>query len=138
MSNLCDTTVFVAYLRGDAQISEYINKEQCSCSAVTAAELLQGVENKHDQRTVKKLLSRVIILPLTPAISDLILTLIGTFHLSHGLAIPDALIAATAIVHNLTLITHNAKHFSFIPKLSVRAWKDVVGDNIIVVLKNAI
>lgn len=124
MSNLCDTTVFIAYLRGDAQISEYINKEQRSCSAVTAAELLQGVENKNDQRTVKKLLSRVIVLPLIPAISDHMLTLIGTFHLSHGLAIPDALIAATAIEHNLTLITHNTKHFSFIPKLVVRGWKE--------------
>lgn len=128
MSNLCDTSVFVAYLRGNAQISEYINEEQPLCSAVTAAELLQGVENKHDQRTVKKLLSRVIVLPLTSAISDNMLTLIGEFHLSHGLAIPDALIAATAMEHGLTLITHNTKHFSFIPKLAVRAWKDVAGE----------
>lgn len=128
MSNLCDTTVFVAYLRGDVRISEYVNKEQRTCSAVTAAELLQGVENKRDQHTVEKLLSRVTILPLAPAISDHMLTLIGTFHLSHRLAIPDALIAATAIEHNLTLVTHNTKRFSFIPKLSVRAWKDVVGE----------
>lgn len=125
MSNLSDTTVFIAYLRGDAQISEYVNKEQRSCSAVTAAELMQGVENKHDQRTVKKLLSRLIVMPLTPAISDQMLTLIGTFHLSHGLAIPDALIAATAMAHNLTLVTHNIKHFSFIPGLTVRAWAEL-------------
>lgn len=124
MSNLCDTTVFIAYLRGDAQISEYINREQRSCSVVTAAELIQGVENKLDQHTVEKLLARVIIFPLIPAISNQMLTLIGAFHLSHGLAIPDALIAATAIVHNLALITHNTKHFSFIPKLAVRAWKE--------------
>jgi predicted nucleic acid-binding protein len=38
---------------------------------------------------------------------------------SHHLAIPDALIAATALIHNLELETDNERHFKMIPDLSV-------------------
>ncbi len=31
----------------------------------------------------------------------------------------DLLIAATAMVHNLTVVTHNQKHFVTVPGLSV-------------------
>jgi len=33
---------------------------------------------------------------------------------SHGLQIPDALIAATAICHDMELLTYNVKDFKFI------------------------
>jgi len=36
---------------------------------------------------------------------------------SHGLAVPDALIAATAIVNNVKLYTLNVKDFKFIDEL---------------------
>jgi predicted nucleic acid-binding protein len=38
---------------------------------------------------------------------------------SHGLTIPDALIAATAITQELELATDNDRHFKMIPELSV-------------------
>ena len=34
----------------------------------------------------------------------------------------DLLIAATAMVHNLTVVTHNQKHFVTVPGLSVLDW----------------
>jgi len=39
---------------------------------------------------------------------------------SHGLLIPDALIAATAIVHGMELATDNLKDFEMLPGLRVR------------------
>ena len=42
-----------------------------------------------------------------------------TFYLSHGLGIPDALVAATAIHHQLVLYTRNVRHFQMIPDLKV-------------------
>ncbi|MBK7896587.1 MAG: PIN domain-containing protein [Anaerolineaceae bacterium] len=42
-----------------------------------------------------------------------------TYSLSHKLSIPDALIAATALVHNLELFTLNIKDFRFIPGLTL-------------------
>ncbi len=40
-----------------------------------------------------------------------------TYALSHKLTIPDALIASTAIIHQIQLYTLNKKDFTFIPDL---------------------
>lgn len=128
MPDLYDTSVIVEHIRGNAVVSKYLHHQEIRCSVITAAELVQGVEHKQDQRVVEKILARIFVLPLTPAIGERMLALIGAYHLSHRLAIPDALIAATAIEHDLMLVTHNTKHFSFIPKLSVRSLKDVLGE----------
>jgi predicted nucleic acid-binding protein len=45
--------------------------------------------------------------------------LIKTYRLSHGLAIPDALIAATAIITELELFTYNQRDFRFISGLKL-------------------
>ena len=124
MSNLYDTSVFVEYFRGKKVVADYLQKAKLACSIVTAAELVQGARDKKAQLVIEKFLRRVTVFSLTPTISEHMLGLIGRFHLSHGLAIPDALIAATAIEHNLTLVTHNVKHFSFISGLSVHAWSE--------------
>jgi predicted nucleic acid-binding protein len=42
-----------------------------------------------------------------------------TYSLSHKLSIPDALIAATALVHDSELFTLNVKDFRFIPSLTL-------------------
>ena len=34
----------------------------------------------------------------------------------------DLLIAATALVHGLTLVTHNTRHFQNVPNLEVEEW----------------
>jgi hypothetical protein len=41
------------------------------------------------------------------------------YRLSHGLLLPDALIAATAIEYDVTLYTKNVRHFQMIPGLAV-------------------
>jgi predicted nucleic acid-binding protein len=44
--------------------------------------------------------------------------------LSRGLVVgvPDCMIGATALVHDLTLVTRNLKHFSNIPGLRLQDW----------------
>lgn len=34
----------------------------------------------------------------------------------------DLFIAATALVHGLTLVTHNTRHFQNVPHLAVEDW----------------
>jgi hypothetical protein len=41
------------------------------------------------------------------------------YSLSHKLSLPDALIAATALVYDVPLYTMNLKDFRFIPKLKL-------------------
>ena len=46
------------------------------------------------------------------------------FCLSHGLDIPDALIAATADIHNLHLVTGNIKDYKFLPGLTLKTFRE--------------
>ena len=46
-----------------------------------------------------------------------------TFVLSHGLQLGDALIAATAIEHNLPLLTANTKHFAAIERIRIERFE---------------
>ncbi len=124
-NKLIDSSVFIDCLRSDTAAYEYLlSLAEIKCSAITAAELLRGCKNKDALVRTKKLIASATVLPLTISISNLFLNLIEKFAASHGLRIPDALIAATALENNLSLITHNTKHFHFIPGLKVIDWKN--------------
>jgi predicted nucleic acid-binding protein len=59
------------------------------------------------------------VLKLNEQISDAAVDLLRQYRLSHGLAIPDALIAATAIVLNRPLISKNQRDYRFISRLQL-------------------
>ena len=50
-------------------------------------------------------------------ISQLAIELIDTYSNSHGLLLADALIAATALENDLTILTYNIDDFKFIKNL---------------------
>jgi len=54
------------------------------------------------------------------AISQRAYDLIAQYGKSHSMVIPDALIAATALVEGLPLVTHNDRHFKMISELSCK------------------
>lgn len=58
------------------------------------------------------------------AITETAIDLIETYSKSHGLRIPDALIAATAICSSMELLTHNVRDFRFIERIRLYTWKD--------------
>lgn len=60
---------------------------------------------------------RFAVLPISAAVSDRAIALIRRYRLSHGLLIPDTLIAATALVHDIPLLTKNQRDFRFIADL---------------------
>jgi predicted nucleic acid-binding protein len=60
-----------------------------------------------------------VTMPITERISQKAIDLLEAFALSHCLQMGDALIAATALEHNLSLLTGNVKHFKPIPLLRV-------------------
>jgi hypothetical protein len=114
MSMLVDIDVLIWHLRGKTSASQRLNTlPVLTISAVNWMELLQGFRNREESRTVKRSLAmrRAQRLPLTPAITDKAITLLEDLGLSHGLRLADALIAATALVHGLPLLTGNRKHF---------------------------
>jgi predicted nucleic acid-binding protein len=88
-------------------------------SIITQMELVIGCRNKKELDALDKFLSRFEILKLHGDISDKAIELLRKYRLSHGLLIADALIAATALVHNQPLITKNQNDYKFIKNLDL-------------------
>jgi len=82
-------------------------------------ELYYGALNKRELNKIKKALSEFSILPLNEEITEIAINLIEKYSKSHGLKIPDALIASTAIYYDISLWTYNIKDFRFIEDLSL-------------------
>ena len=83
-------------------------------SVITQMELLVGCRNKAEQRHMERFLERFQVLKLTEQVSDTATNLLLQYRLRHGLAIPDALIAATAITLNQPFISKNQRDYRFI------------------------
>lgn len=122
---LADTTVLVEHLRQNPKAKSFLVENTPLISFVTRAELIQGSRNKTDLKTVKILCQSLEEIPLTEKITRQAIELMEKFYLANNLLFLDALIAATALEENLTLVTDNFKHFSFIPSLKLKNWKEI-------------
>lgn len=88
-------------------------------SIVSAMELIQGSRNSSELSQIQQFLHQVSVIPINAQTSQTAKELMEQFFLSHGLVIPDALIAATALENDLTLYSKNIRHYKMIPNLSV-------------------
>lgn len=122
MTFLVDTDVLIWHLRGLPKAARRLDElSNLTLSAMTWLELLQGFRNRAELQAVQKSLAmrHAVRLPITPAITERAVLLMETFSLSHGLQAGDAIIAATAIEHGLTVVTANTKHFNPIKILDI-------------------
>ena len=119
---LCDTNILIDfYKNNDAIVQELraIGPNAVAVSVITQAELYFGALHKQELLRIRKHLMLIRRYPVDVDISERFIELMEQYSLSHGLAIPDALIAATALVHSLELFTLNKKDFRFIQGLSL-------------------
>ncbi|MBI3035616.1 type II toxin-antitoxin system VapC family toxin [Candidatus Woesearchaeota archaeon] len=116
---LIDTNIFVDRLRNYAAgvrfFESIAGKENVIFSAITGAELLAGKANEDSSKRAK--LSRFLRQWDKKVIDNPVSALAGDLCRKHGLAIPDALVAATALLNNAELITKNVKDFKKVPDL---------------------
>lgn len=120
---LIDTDILIDAERGHPNAIAFVSAQKAGggprLSIVSAMELLVGCRNATEMKHVRQFLGQVLVLPLDAAISQRAMTLIESYSLSHGLLIPDGLIAATALEHALPLFSKNMKHFQMIQGLTV-------------------
>lgn len=122
---LIDTDVLIWMTRGHAGATVRLQAVlPWRISVVTYMELAQGCRNRHELEQVKQGLAQchTEILPISNAISSRAMELIDRYALSHGLQMGDALIAATALEHGLTVLTANAKHFGAVESLALEVF----------------
>ncbi len=114
---LCDTNIFIEALKNNPSATDLLRRigfQNISLSAVTLMELYFGAFNKKELSRIKNQLQHLEIMDLDKKITKIAINLIENYAKSHGLHIPDALIAATSICYRMELLTYNIKDFIFI------------------------
>ena len=123
---LVDTDILIdSALQAEQAIRCLNNMEQTSdlgISVITQMELIVGCRNKTELRKMEQFLQRFQVYPLTEQISGLATDLLGMYRLSHGLLIPDALIASTALSLDCDFITKNQRDYQFIHDLRLLSY----------------
>jgi len=115
---LCDTNIFINAFNGRADTIGQLGKiglADIVLSSITVMELYQGMGNKAELAQMKKKIKYYDVIQIDEVISQKAIEFIESYKLSHGLQIPDAIIGATAVVHQIPLYTYNLKDFDFLP-----------------------
>lgn len=114
---LPDTNIFSRVFKGDLAVTEFIENLEVVIDTTIYIECLQGSKSNQEKRMIKKALDNFPLLPITPKVSGRAIELIDRYSNSHGLLLADALIAATALENDLTVVTYNTDDFKFIDGL---------------------
>ena len=119
---LCDTNIFIEAFKNNPSATEMLRRigfQNISLSAVTLMELYFGAFDKQELARIKSRMKNLETLILDRSITNAAINLIEQYSKSHGLQIPDALIAATAICKDMELLTYNIKNFKFIQDIKL-------------------
>ena len=113
---LVDTDVLIDFLRGYGPAVSFLNihSDRIVLSAIVVAELYAGARGTKDdpeQTVLENLLSLFRIVTINSEIARLGGLYRRDYGPSHGISLPDALVAATAFLERAELKTLNVKHY---------------------------
>lgn len=108
---LLDTDVLIDHLRGHRQLN--LTDPALKLSVVTRAELFAG---RHvNESELRRTLDVIQEIPVDRVIAESA----GCIRRTSDLPIADALIAATALEHGMSVMTRNIRHFARVPELDL-------------------
>lgn len=119
---LLDSNILIDYLRLHKPAIDFVDgllEKHRNIALITHFELIKGCEKKIHEFKIGQFLKHFRIIHLSKEISGKALKIYRTCRWGSNLDIPDAFIAASAILNKLTLITRNTKHFKAIPSLKI-------------------
>lgn len=108
---MVDTDVLVDHLRGARRFEP--GTQAVAYSVITRCELFAG--RSADEERLDLLLAPFLELAVDREVAERA----GRLRRAGGIRTPDALIAATALVHGLALLTRNRRDFAGIPGLAL-------------------
>ena len=118
---LLDTNILIYYWKGEIPLSEIINideilKRSLTISIITKIELL-GWRSHTPEGFIKakEFLGHSKVLPVDDDLADLTIEL----RRNSNIKLADALIAATALLNDLVLVTRNEEDFAMIDDLTI-------------------
>ncbi|MCB0878419.1 MAG: type II toxin-antitoxin system VapC family toxin [Thermoleophilia bacterium] len=113
---LVDSDILIDHLRGYRSIDQRV-MTAWAYSIVARVELFGGTDQ---EGRVRELLAEGVELGVSREVAERA----GKLKRACGVALPDAIIAATALVNGLLLVTRNAKHYKRIPELRIEVPND--------------
>ena len=118
MSYLLDSNLIIYHLGGSAEASEFIriHAGSVAISAVTCIEVLGfPFPSPEAERNATNFINALTTYQISPQIVAKTISLRKQFKIK----IPDALIAATALSQQFTLVTRNTNDFEYISELVI-------------------
>ena len=116
---LLDTDVLIDIQRGFAAAAEWFAIDpDVGIPGFVVMELVQDARNSDEVRKALALVDGLQVVWQSEAECQTALEEFSTLHLSHGLGLLDALIAATAVGHGGVLNTFNERHYRMFPGLT--------------------
>jgi tRNA(fMet)-specific endonuclease VapC len=106
-----DTCILIDISKKRIQMND---KQNYCLNSVVEMEFLVGAFNKKELNLLNQQLNGFNLVHLDQDIFALAVQLINHYALSHRMTIYDAIIAATCMVYDLPLWTHNKKDFQFL------------------------
>ncbi len=108
-----DSCIVIDYINGKIKIPDY-DKSSMYISSIIENEVIVGARNKRDLATINKKISDFAMLDIDQEILGLSTKLLNKYTLSHNMTIYDSIIAATCMIYDIPLWTHNKRDFRFL------------------------
>lgn len=118
MTRLLDTSVLIAVIRRRPEALRWAHRNAerpFAVSAVSVLELHRGVRDGEDLAEAEAAIDGVQVIGLDGPIGAHAGAIMREYAAKIGLDVPDAIIAATAQIVRLPLLTLNLKHFPMLP-----------------------
>jgi predicted nucleic acid-binding protein len=112
---LLDSCVLVRHLRRHQPTTDLVSalvlEGKVGIATISRTEIIEGMR-EHEREATMRLLDSLPAYPLDVATADMAGEYIRRYR-AQGITLdkPDAIIGATAVLHDLVLVTYNQKHF---------------------------
>ena len=126
---LLDTNICIFFNKGMLSVQTKLSSvgfDRCAISEIVYAELRYGVEKSEQQarnlKTLELFMTDLEVLPISPSIVLFAKEKARLKRAGQPIDNFDLLIGATAIHHDLTLVTNNTKHFQRLEGIRLEDW----------------
>lgn len=125
---IIDSDTLISLVRGQHGVQQkmvHIGLSQCKVSEISLAELYVGAYKRNDIKGMGQanyIAQTFEIIPISSHLEEYAKLRAGLERLGCKLDSMDLFIAASALAEDLTLVTHNTKHFSRVPGLKLEDW----------------
>jgi tRNA(fMet)-specific endonuclease VapC len=128
---LLDTNIVSYWMRGDLEVIRRLREQPPSdlaLSAITLAEILYGITRSSTRkvehsRKIQQIRSVLRVYPFDDGAAEEYAEVRSQLEATgHPISERDTQIAAIALAHRLTVVTHNVKEFGRVAGLAVEDW----------------